>query len=116
MLDIGGYRFEAASNGAISGDLTTPRETSIETRRIRNTASTPSPVGHGKMSSVGKISGKLFSWLWVVLLLAGLFILGYLLVDYLWGGPTQAPKSSACTQVVATVEAHWNCSKDNFFE
>ena len=81
VLDVGGFVIELPGSTEELG----PATGEVETRRIRKDTrgSHPAVLLPGRGSTAGP--HRILSWLWVVLLLVGLALLGILLLDYLSG-------------------------------
>ncbi|MFH1531700.1 MAG: FHA domain-containing protein [Pseudomonadota bacterium] len=80
VLDVGGFMIEIPGSTVDAG----PGTCEMETRRLKKDTRGAQPVV--VMPSSGPSGAgrrNILSWLWVVLLLAGLILLGLLLVDYL---------------------------------
>ena len=105
VLNVGGFVVElcGSSSEPLVGAPTTPL-VGMETRRIRkdtkrSQAAIPSLEAHPRGDAL-----RVLSWLWVVLLLAGLILLGILLVDYL-GGTDTASESDAFAPPASTIQS-----------
>lgn len=116
VLDIGGFVIEIPGGTVDLG----PATGEMETRRLKKDTKGGHPaVTLPASDGPGPGTQRILSWLWVVLLLAGLILLGILLVDYLSGSdasdgdamlrPTapMAPASRAPTAPVPLDDASW---------
>lgn len=86
VLNVGGFVVElcGSSSEPLVGAPTTPLG-GMETRRIKKDTKRSQPAITSLSAHPRSTSLRILSWLWVVLLLAGLILLGILLVDYLGG-------------------------------
>ena len=120
VLNAGGFVLElrGSSEEPLAGAPTTPLGV-METRRLKKDTKRSHPAIPPLTMHPRRAAMRVLSWLWVVLLLAGLILLGILLVDYL-GGTDAAPESDATAPPHSTFqspetpeEAPWPSSLHN---
>jgi len=101
VLNVGGFVVElcGSSSEPLVGAPTTPL-VGMDTRRIKKDTKRSQPAITSLTAHPRGASMWIFSWLWVVLLLAGLILLGILLVDYLGGTDAASEGSSQNKQSI----------------
>ncbi|MBM4370258.1 MAG: FHA domain-containing protein [Deltaproteobacteria bacterium] len=95
VLEVGGFLVEFPGSSDTDPAVPTGPGEHLETRRLKKDTHRSQPairLPEPRPPSAG--ARRALSWLWVVLLLAGLLLLGWLLVDYLSGG-SPAPGGDA---------------------
>jgi pSer/pThr/pTyr-binding forkhead associated (FHA) protein len=110
VLNIGGFVFELPGDTV---DLD-PITGEMETRRIRKDTTKALPAIPIPSHDRNVMLKRILSWLWVILLLAGLAILGLLLADYLSEGGSpdggamyRAPAPTAKASQAFHEDASW---------
>ena len=115
ILDIGGFVVEIPGSTVDAG----PSTGEMETRRLKKDTKGGHPAVVMSELEDGPRDRRLVSWFWVVLLVAGLILLGFLVADYLSGGETPdgdaalrppAPAAAAASPMETVEDPSWPSS------
>jgi len=91
VLDVGGFSIELPG----STEESRPPTEEMETRRLKKDTKGGHPAVIMNELETASGARHVLSWLWVVLLIVGLILLGILLTDYLSGGEPEDGDAAA---------------------